>query len=301
MGEGHDAQPPPRRQYDFSMHGIHTGEVVADSTAVTRWVSGNSWWVGTQHELRGLLLRWDPILGDAEDGSFPADEYDCMIAPLLRLLRGGAAVDEVVARVREVMTDHFGLDPEGDPELHLAAGIVQWWSHREAAPGHLAPDRSYGLGMSDLRTVLLRMIVDDLATEDLPDLAAAVIAACDRPSASLDELAGAPRSDPRRLTHLFEQAVDELELARPCVEKAQWELIHSWAISMSVGVVHPYDGARAIWRACDALARPESLLIFVGLTSEWEDVPQERGLIETQLLQEATRLVHDCTGTDVQQ
>lgn len=251
-----------------------------------------------QHELRGFLLQWNPILGDPEEGSLPADEYDCMIAPLLRLLRTGVAVDEVIALVRAVMTDHFGIDPEGDPEQQLAARIVRWWSRREAGRAHQAPVRAQGLGLSDLRTALLRMTADDLATEDLPDLAAAVIATCDLPNASLDELAGAPRSDPRELTHLFERAVDELDLARPGVEEAQWELIHSWAISMSVGAVHPYDGARAIWRACDAVARPESLLIFVGLASEWEDVPHARATIETQLLEEAARLVHECTDSD---
>ncbi|MBW0090676.1 hypothetical protein I4I73_17635 [Pseudonocardia sp. KRD-184] len=60
--------------------------------------------------LRGILNAWDPI-GIIEDGE-PADEYDCLIAPVLDLVAHGAGPREVETFLRTELADHFGLDPE---------------------------------------------------------------------------------------------------------------------------------------------------------------------------------------------
>lgn len=44
------------------------------------------------------------------------------------------------------------------------------------------------------------------------------------------------------------------------------------------GGIPPYDGARVIWRTIYyRLHRPDELVPFVGLASEWEDHPDLRG------------------------
>lgn len=59
--------------------------------------------------LRGLLNGWDPI-GVIEHGE-PHDEYDCLIAPILDRLAGGAGPAELAAFLRRELADHFGMDP----------------------------------------------------------------------------------------------------------------------------------------------------------------------------------------------
>jgi hypothetical protein len=65
--------------------------------------------------LRELLNAWDPI--GVVGGGGPQDEYDCLIAPMLDQLEGGAESPELAAFLRFELDDHFGLDPE----LHAAA------------------------------------------------------------------------------------------------------------------------------------------------------------------------------------
>ncbi len=42
-----------------------------------------------------------------------SDEYDCLLAPLLRLLMQGASRVELSEFLWCDLEDHFGLDPEG--------------------------------------------------------------------------------------------------------------------------------------------------------------------------------------------
>ncbi|MFC6162847.1 hypothetical protein [Kribbella jiaozuonensis] len=62
-----------------------------------------------QANLRYLLNQWDPI-GVAD---LVADEYDCLLAPLWRLLMRGASRAELSEFLWYDLKDHFGLDPEG--------------------------------------------------------------------------------------------------------------------------------------------------------------------------------------------
>ncbi|MFF8985896.1 hypothetical protein ACF08E_21240 [Streptomyces globisporus] len=63
----------------------------------------------TEKNLRQLLNEWDPI--------GVADEYDCMLAPLLGRLRRGADQAEIAAFLRTELVEHFGLTPApAEPE-----------------------------------------------------------------------------------------------------------------------------------------------------------------------------------------
>src|SRR5689334_17462104 len=78
----------------------------------------------TENDLRHLLNEWDPIgVADAVQ-----DEYDCMLVPLLQLLRGGADQAEIGEFLRHELEDHFGLTPlPSEPEA-MAARVMSWWT-----------------------------------------------------------------------------------------------------------------------------------------------------------------------------
>jgi hypothetical protein len=79
-----------------------------------------------EDNLRHLLNEWDPV-GVAD---VARDEYDCMLAPLLQRLRGGAGQREIGDFLRHELKDHFGLDPlPAQPEA-IAARVVAWWAAR---------------------------------------------------------------------------------------------------------------------------------------------------------------------------
>jgi hypothetical protein len=57
------------------------------------------------------------------------------------------------------------------------------------------------------------------------------------------------------------------------------------------GTTAPYDGAKALWRMQWPLRElADALLVFVGLASEWEDHPEQRGEIEREIEVQADRL-----------
>lgn len=85
----------------------------------------------TENGLRDLLNEWDPI-GVADD---VPDEYDCMVAPLLGRLLGGAGQTEIGAFLRHELEDHFGLDPTGLRPDAMAARVIAWWTSGGPAGG----------------------------------------------------------------------------------------------------------------------------------------------------------------------
>ncbi|MFJ6380843.1 hypothetical protein ACIQI7_12715 [Kitasatospora sp. NPDC092039] len=85
----------------------------------------------TENDLRQLLDEWDPI-GVADE---VRDEYDCMLAPLLQRLRGGADQVEIGALLRQELEDHFGLDPLGLRPEAMAARVIGWWATVGRADG----------------------------------------------------------------------------------------------------------------------------------------------------------------------
>ncbi|WP_343035899.1 hypothetical protein [Streptomyces cyaneogriseus] len=85
-------------------------------------------------DLRCLLNEWDPVgVADAVP-----DEYDCMLAPLLGRLHGGAGQEEIAAFLRYELEDHFGLDALGVRCDAVAARVTAWWAC--AGPGGGAAD-----------------------------------------------------------------------------------------------------------------------------------------------------------------
>ena len=80
--------------------------------------------VAAQHNLRYLLNEWDPI-GVAD---LVADEYDCMIAPLLSKLSAGAGRAEISEFLWYELEDHIGLDPAPRNVDAMADRLVAWWA-----------------------------------------------------------------------------------------------------------------------------------------------------------------------------
>lgn len=90
-----------------------------------------SWTPSIENDLRHLLNEWDPI-GVADDVQ---DEYDCMLAPLLQRLRGGANQTEIGEFLRHELADHFGLDPLGLRPEAMATRVIAWWAAASKADG----------------------------------------------------------------------------------------------------------------------------------------------------------------------
>jgi hypothetical protein len=79
-----------------------------------------------QDELRLMLLRWDPI-GVADDLA-AADEYDCMIGPLFRLLNSAATTDEITTWLASELNEHFGLAAVPSSDQRFAIELQRWWT-----------------------------------------------------------------------------------------------------------------------------------------------------------------------------
>ncbi len=79
--------------------------------------------------LRHLLNEWDPI-GVVDDVQ---DEYDCMLAPLLKRLRSGADRSEIGEFLRHELEDHFGLDALGLRPDAMAVRVIDWWTSASQA------------------------------------------------------------------------------------------------------------------------------------------------------------------------
>lgn len=81
-----------------------------------------------QVELRRMLLRWDPIgISDAPEA---ADEYDCMISPLLHQLHRGTTPAVVSGWLAAELEEHFGMYADPEREDKFAAEVVRWWNER---------------------------------------------------------------------------------------------------------------------------------------------------------------------------
>ncbi|WP_432106206.1 hypothetical protein [Streptomyces sp. bgisy091] len=83
-----------------------------------------SWSPSVENDLRHLLNEWDPI-GVADEVQ---DEYDCMLAPMLQRLRGGAHETEISEFLRHEVEEHFGLDPLGARPEAMAIRVIAWWA-----------------------------------------------------------------------------------------------------------------------------------------------------------------------------
>jgi len=75
-------------------------------------------------------MEWDPIgvAGVPE----AADEYDCMISPLMHLLHNGSSQRVIRRWITKEVTGHFGMRSDRRSESQLAANLIEWWSSRTA-------------------------------------------------------------------------------------------------------------------------------------------------------------------------
>jgi hypothetical protein len=82
----------------------------------------------SQRQVRRLLIGWDPIgvSGIPE----AADEYDCMISPLLHQLYEGADTRSLADWISRERSDHFGLGPDSTGDRRLAERLTAWWQRQ---------------------------------------------------------------------------------------------------------------------------------------------------------------------------
>ena len=75
-------------------------------------------------QMRPLLMEWDPI-GVADIPS-AADEYDCMIPPLLHRLFKGTDTRSLAAWISHERSSHFGISPDEAEDMRLAVSLAAW-------------------------------------------------------------------------------------------------------------------------------------------------------------------------------
>jgi hypothetical protein len=87
----------------------------------------------SQHQVRRLLMEWDPI--GVSGVPEAADEYDCMISPLMHSLFDGADTGSLAAWISHERSPHFGLGPDDDQyqDQQLARQLTAWWERRGTA------------------------------------------------------------------------------------------------------------------------------------------------------------------------
>jgi hypothetical protein len=82
----------------------------------------------SERQMRRLLMEWDPI--GVADLTQAADEYDCMIGPLLHRLFEGADTRSLVGWISHERSSHFGLGPDEAADIRLAESLAAWWERR---------------------------------------------------------------------------------------------------------------------------------------------------------------------------
>jgi hypothetical protein len=77
-------------------------------------------------ELRALLAAWDPL--KLLDLGAPRDEYDCLVAPLMRHLEQGSTDNAVSSFLAQQFTDHFGVRTYAEePDVIRFAQLARAW------------------------------------------------------------------------------------------------------------------------------------------------------------------------------
>ena len=79
-------------------------------------------------------MAWDPI--GVADIPEAADEYDCMISPLMHQLFAGTEESAVLHWLVAELEDHFGLAANPDRERQAAARITRWRGTRSEELGN---------------------------------------------------------------------------------------------------------------------------------------------------------------------
>ena len=61
-----------------------------------------------------------------------ADEYDCMISPLLHRLFEGADTGSLADWISHERSSHFGAGPDDAADMQLAESLTAWWEKRRS-------------------------------------------------------------------------------------------------------------------------------------------------------------------------
>ena len=108
----------------------------------------------SKRQVRGLLMAWDPI--GVSGVPEAANEYDCMISPLLHCLFEGAGTRSLAELISHERSSHFGLGPDVASDRQLAESLTAWWeTRRGTATLHCAALRAaevYVVGVSEKQT-----------------------------------------------------------------------------------------------------------------------------------------------------
>ena len=83
-----------------------------------------------KHRITELSRRFDSWAASGEAEGWPADEWSCLVSPVVRLLSAGASADEIASRISAELQDHYGLADK--PDLAFAAELRRWWDDQEA-------------------------------------------------------------------------------------------------------------------------------------------------------------------------
>jgi hypothetical protein len=81
-------------------------------------------------QVRRLLMEWD-LVGVAGSPE-AADEYDCMIGPILHRLFEGADTHSLADWISHERCSHFGAGPDDAKDMLLAESLTGWWRRRRA-------------------------------------------------------------------------------------------------------------------------------------------------------------------------
>jgi hypothetical protein len=78
-------------------------------------------------ELASLLNQWDPA--ELISAGAPADEYECLVGPLLARLSEGRSPAELGEWLSAHVTDHFDLCKDTEP---FARRVTDWYRRAQA-------------------------------------------------------------------------------------------------------------------------------------------------------------------------
>ena len=82
--------------------------------------------------VRECLLAWDAI--GVADIPGAADEYDCMISPLLHQLQAGVTEAELSKWISSERLEHFGLEADPAEDAQLVSNLKTMWERQIASP-----------------------------------------------------------------------------------------------------------------------------------------------------------------------
>ncbi len=125
-----EAQRAPRtvwKELSAAATAMRLGKADAMHGGAVRRINEHLAKAGDWEELRRLLNEWDPIGVYDQATDFPPDEYDCLYAPLMRLLAKGADIASVADFLGRELSGHFGLDPRPSRPGEFAARLVEWF------------------------------------------------------------------------------------------------------------------------------------------------------------------------------